>query len=237
MTKRTLIFLVLSILYHAVSAQTSTDTLAIARAKANAVKLYNSYIQGQAGVYTGSEYVEPKRKDDNHPFWKVDDWMWGSVVYNEQLFHRVPFLYDILSDELVTEHYATGKEIVLVREKVSRFTIDGSVFIYMKKEAGLPVAGFYEEGYNGPAAVLARYEKMFDEKIDSQGITFYYTPKTRFYIRKGEAFSRVRNKRDVLRLFEDKKGQVRSWISKNKIVFSKSNASSFVEVAKYYDSI
>jgi hypothetical protein len=221
-------------------AQSQGDSLFVARAASNAVQLYERDIRGQSSLYTGSEYGQPEQTHEQHPFFLSEDWQNGSVTYYGEEYLNVGILYDITSDILVIEHYYNGDEMVLVKEKVSSFTLGDREFIHhpaASLPAGLPVAGFYEVMYDGETKVMARFEKQREERIESHEVLIEYTPRSRFFVLKQGEYHRVFRRGDLLKLLADKKQEVRSYINKEKIRVSKKNPGSFAQVVSFYDSL
>lgn len=220
-------------------AQTDSDTSFVITASENAVKRYEKFIKGQSGLYNGSEYRTVRRSNEEHPFFFQDDWQWGSVDYNGQHYEQVPILYDIFTDELVTEHYHNAQEIVMVKSKVTAFHMAGADFINIQDPlpSGLPVTGFYEVVYNGPSMILTRHQKRLEEKIEQTELLVFYTFRIRHYLLKDETWYRISSKRELMKLFGDQKQEIRTYIKKNGLKLSKTNPEAYGKVAAYYDTL
>lgn len=221
-----------------VKAQPS-DSLIVQTAIANTNKLYDDFIMSNSGIINGFEYREPKIRVGQHPYFGENDWTTGDVRYVGQWYRNASLMFNIASDELIVEHPVNGQEIQLIKIKVAEFTLYNRRFLNIKKDeqAGLPDAGFYEVAHDGPSQVLIRHHKLYEEKIEQTTLVFYYTPKIRFYIIKDGTYVRVFRKRDVLKLFSDKKAEMRAFIRTKKLKISKHYPDSYATVAAYYDSI
>jgi hypothetical protein len=216
------------------------DTAFVATSAGNAVKEYEKFIQGQTGLYNGSEYVYPERTNDEHPFYKEFDWLNGSVEYNGELYDKTAFLYDLTSDNLITEHFYNGEEIVLVKAKVKAFTLEGERFIHLNGTSllpGLSEPGFYRLYYDGPSRTIARITKAIEEAIESNKVERYFKLKTRIYVLKDGVYHKVSKRSEILKLFKDRKPALRAYAAKEKIVISRLFPSSFAKLAAYYDSL
>ena len=119
-------------------AQGLADTSFIATASANAIKKYDEFIEGQTGLYSGTEYRTPDRTNDQHPFFVDFDWQPGNVVYNGEFYDNINLLYDITSDVLVIEHFYNGQEVALIKAKVEKFRIGKHSFVHMNDASLLP---------------------------------------------------------------------------------------------------
>lgn len=227
------------LLFSAAQGQSVSDTSFVKVAARNTARIYNEFITVHSGLINGSEYAEPPYNDSQFPFYQQLDWLSGSVVYNDELYTGVSLMYDVSSDNLVAENPNNGQEIQLVKAKVSSFTIDGDEFVNMRLQqlAGLPQEGFYQILYDGKSTVLVKHVKAFEEKIENSQLVYYYVEKKRFYVQAGENYVRVSRKGDILKLFRDRKDEVRNYMRKNKIKVSKHNPSSFALLAEYYDTL
>jgi hypothetical protein len=218
----------------------SVDTTFVRTAADNAAKLYEQQILGQSALYNGKEYKEPEQTNDQHPFFGSDDWVYGSVNYHSQTFNQVPLLYDITSDALVTENFYNAEEIVLVKERLEGFTINGHTFIKINnKTTGgmLPASGFYELIHDGPTQVIARWQKTIRERIVGQEIEIDFDARTRFYVFKNGKYFIVRNKGALLKILGDEKAALRQYIKKNNLQFRQSPDVMLKQLVAYYDTL
>jgi hypothetical protein len=216
----------------------SADTSFVLAASKNALKKYEQFIEGQSSLYNGSEYVYPERTNEDHPFYKEFDWLKGSVDYHGEFYDNVAFLYDLTSDNLITENFYNGEEIVLVKAKVKSFTLEGEKFIHLNGTSmrpGLPTAGFYRLYYDGPTRVVGRIEKTVEETIESNAIERYFRLKTKVFVLKDDVYRKISNRSELFKLFKDKRPALRAYASKEKISISRLNPDSFGRIAAYYD--
>jgi hypothetical protein len=223
-----------------VSAQTPRDTAFVTAAAKNAIRLYNENIQGQTGLYVGSQYKQPRRTNDEHPFFIDFDWQTGDVDYNGESFLSVPILYDVTRDIVVIEHYYSGDEMVLVNSKVSAFSIGDRKFVHLTGPLflpGLPNPGFYETLYTGKTQVVARHQKNVEEHIEGRVVEIHFYPKVKYYVLHNGMYERVSGKGGLLKLLGDKKSELRSFIQKEKIQFKKDYPAALARVAQHYDSL
>ena len=79
--------------------------------------LFEKDIKEQSRLYNGTEYRDYLSQDDEHPYYGVDDWSFGDVVYDDELYHHVPVFYDLSRDRLITEHAMSGSKIELISKK------------------------------------------------------------------------------------------------------------------------
>lgn len=220
-------------------SQSVADTSFLRIAAQNTVKLYEGFISVHSGLINGSEYAEPPFNDEQHPFYRQVDWLSGEVNYNNERYSDVSMMYDLSGDNVIAENPVNGQEIQLVKPRVSSFTLNGDQFVNIRAQhlAGLPQEGFYQVLYDAKSAVLVKHLKIFEEKIEDRQVVFYYKEKKRIYVRTGDSYVKVSRKGDLLKLFGEKKDEVRSYVRKNKIKVSRHNLPSFSALVAYYDTL
>jgi len=218
-------------------AQSNVDTAFVALANTRTKQVYSNYIQGQARLFNGVEYTEYLARNDEFPFFLSDDWIFGDVLYDDEWYENVPLEYDIRIDQVVTEHMLNGAKIQLIADKVDRFVISGHTIVrlYGTKTNGI-ATGFYDMLYDGPTKVYVRREKNLQESIESQVIVARFEEKNHIYMVKDGVFYPVKKKGSVLDVLKDRKSEVKSFMSKNKIRFKKDREQAIVRAAKFYDT-
>lgn len=215
--------------------QSPADTSFVSESINTSVATYTRVIHGQSYLYNGSAYRRPDQTGDEHPFFESDDWVYGSVRYNNQLFLNVPLLYDITSDKLITENI-NAAEIQLVYEKLSGFTIGQHKFSKIEAKS-LPKNGFYEVLHDGPSQAVAWRQKIVRERIISLEIDIGFDGKDRYFVLKNGIYFPVRNKVSLLRIFADERNALKQFMGKNKLRYRKDPATVLRMVAAEYDSI
>jgi hypothetical protein len=155
--------------------------------------------RSQKSLFLGTSY-NPVRFDTKkgHPFYSTDLPLEGDLIYNNILFKDEEFQYDMMRDEVVFEHL-TGQKMILVREKVTSFTIQGHTFKYISDPA--LEAGFYDLlAESGDVQLLAKREKKMNgnPKVDAP----YFSEITRYFLRSKGEFHRVKNATEIIHLLE-----------------------------------
>jgi len=212
-----------------------SDTAFIAAASANAVKHYHEAIKGQSQLYNGGDYAEYKTLEEEHPYFGSNDWVFGSVHYDGYLYEQVPLLYDLQTDQVLTESFSRSSTMKLIKERVKYFTIPGHKFV-SQPDSSLH-HGFYELLYDGRTKVYARHIKVLQETINQQVIVHDFEEKTRYYIYKDGAYFHVRSKSSIQGVFADQKRDLNQLMSKNKIRFRRNREQYIVRMAEFYDRI
>jgi hypothetical protein len=210
------------------------DSAFIADAKKNVIASYANGISAQSHLYNGSAYTEYISQNDEHPYF-IDEWVEGSVTYDEELHNNIPLLYDISLDRIIVDNPYSIKKVMLVFEKVSDFTIKDHHFVQLKSTP-LPV-GYYELGYDGQHKVYVRHRKTLQSKAVDYSVINLFEEKKLYYIYKNGTFYSVRGKRSVLKLLEDKKKDLKEFIRNNKLQFGDDKARDISRLVQYYDQL
>jgi hypothetical protein len=216
--------------------QPLSDTIFVRRAYINTIELYENTVKANNGLYNGRSYVWKDYTDIQHPFYKINDWQEGDVIYNGQSYHKVNFLYDLVNDWLITE--VSGQPIVLVKDKLSKFSIGDKEFIHLTDTAKRNLqSGIYEVNYAGPSQILIKHIKDYAEKVADGKILVLFHSKDYFYVLHGGTYLPFRRKNTFLNIFSDKKSELKAYINSHHIVISKKDSRGFAILAAYYDSL
>jgi hypothetical protein len=234
------IFLVaLVISFSSIAQSVIQDTAFVVVAKKNSIALYEHALKTQKLYYNGSAYVEPDRTSDAHPFYLSDDWLNGSIVFDGNSFDNVPLLFDITTEQIITEN-PSATPISLVKEKLSSFIIDGRQFDKIHNEAvknSLPRSGFYHILYNGKTKVVALHDKQTQERIEGRDLIIYFEERNRYYVWRKDRYHQVGGKGSILKLLHDQKNALRTFIRANKLDFKHNREDALSKVAEYYDTL
>ena len=210
------------------------DSSFIADAKKNVIASYSNAMSAQSHLYNGGAYTEYISQNDEHPYF-IDEWIEGSVTYDQEFHENVPLLYDIRADRLIVDNQFSIKKVMLVFEKVSDFTIQDHHFVLLK-DTPLTV-GYYEIGYDGPSKVFVRHHKTMQSKAVDYSVVNIFEEKKLYYIYKNGTFYPVRRKGSVLNLLEDKKKDLKKFIRDNKLQFGNDKARDISRLVQYYDQL
>jgi hypothetical protein len=213
------------------------DTAFLAASKANIVSLYAASIQQQSRLYNGTDYVLYQSREEEHPFFGIDDWAFGSITYWGEVYENVPVMYDLSTDQVITEHNR-GNPIKLIPEKVDGFVVGKHTFQRLTNNGTIKVAeGFYERLYDGTSKVYAKHQKVYREDITAREVIPRFEANIRYYILKNGILNQVKKKGSLLDTFEDHKQEVKTFMKKNRIRFNDNRAVAIVRVTEYYDTL
>ena len=216
------------------------DTSFITHAIENTKQLYTASTHFESSINNGGDYVEYNQRDEEHPYFMNDDWVMGSVLYDNDLYKDVPLMYDLSQQKLIFEHYSSANKISLVNKKINRFNIFGHTFIALEKSDKLHPSmpgGFYDLLYDGQIKVLVRRQKQLQERIVSEDLEAEFEESNRYYIFKDKNYFPVKKKGSVLIVLADQKSNLKQFIRKSKIRFGVNREDALKRVAQFYDSL
>ena len=231
------IFFLMHLQTRSYSQATAIDTAFLSTSKTKIVSLYAASIQQQSRLYNGTDYVMYVSRDEEHPYFSIDDWTFGSITYWGEVYEDVPVMFDLSTDQVITEHNR-GNPIKLIPEKVDGFVISDHTFQRLRNSGTNNIAeGFYERLYDGTSKVYAKHQKVYREDITTREVIPRFEENIRYFILKNGVFNQVKKKGSVLDTFEDHKQEIKSFMKKNRIRFNDDRAVTIVRIAEYYDTL
>jgi hypothetical protein len=214
------------------------DTAFLADAVRNSVAQYTKSMHGQANLYNGSEYREPRRTNDQHPYFVSEDWLEGSVLYDGDWYEHVPLQYDITRDVVITEMYTSGNPMALVDAKVGGFSIDGHMFRKLIRDTlnALPETGFYDILYDGKTRVIARRQKSTQERIENLTVAISFEERNRYFILQNGYYHAVKSKRSVLNVLKSRQSDLKKYLRASGVKFGNDRETALRKMAEFYDT-
>jgi hypothetical protein len=219
------------------SQETKPDTTFLSLARKQSVSRYAAATQNQSRLYNGSDYVYYIPKDEEHPYFKSDDWSPGSIVYWDEPYENVSILYDLTIDHVIIEHNR-GNPIKLLSEKVTSFTIANHTFVRLQRDEKNKIPdGFYDRLYSGKSKVYGKYAKFYEEALESRTVVPRFDETYRYYVVRDGIFHMVKTKKSLLEVFGDRKQEIKAFLRKNHIRHNDNREKSIVRVAEFYDTL
>jgi hypothetical protein len=230
----------LFLLFSVNAQEAKQDSLLLSLSLQNANSLYKKTMANNSALFNGREYVSSDIRVQGFPAFESEDLEEGSVVYYDQVFENISCLYDLYTDEFITEHYNSGFRIILNSEKISQFGLLGHTFKRivndsLKKE--LPKTGFYDFLYENKSGVVAKRKKIIFEEIRDRSVYREYQSVNQYFVKKGNVYYPVKSKKSVLDVFEDHKKEVSRAFRKHKLKFRNNRERSIILMASEYDKL
>jgi hypothetical protein len=190
-------------------------------------------------LYNGRAWRNLYYKIRGDQFLFSTEFLTGSVTIDGKSFDKLLLKYDIFNDELLT---ITDHNIILQlnKEMIDLFTIKYQDRIFNFKQLNADslnaVSGFVNVLYDGVTSLYVKYRKEIlllavENKYDM------FNQVNRIFVEKNGQIFRVDSKRELLKLLEDQKRMVHSFIRSSKLRISRRNPDSFRPVIEYYDRL
>ncbi|WP_311136650.1 TonB-dependent receptor [Hymenobacter cellulosilyticus] len=199
----------------------STDSLATT---GSLRRHYSAAVGSDSRLYNGPEYVNyVKRFVTGHQYFETNQLRPATVEYAGSTYADVPLRYDIVQDELVLNAPKGILEMLLIKDKVTRFTVAGHSFIHLtagSAEALPERPGFYELLVDGPVQLLALRRKDLQERASAGGLEGEITEKDAFFLRQNNLYSKASKAQSVLALLPEHKAALRDYIRAQKLKFN-----------------
>ncbi|MGI9551490.1 MAG: hypothetical protein ACR2MT_09850 [Aurantibacter sp.] len=171
------------------------------------------------GIYDGIAYVETQRTiNEKTKFFKSQDYLKGSIIYNGQPHFDLDMKYNIFGDQLLLklEDRLGGITLQLFKDKISRFTIDGHRFMKIVPEnSDEDMSGFYEivlqrENFD----LLVKHIKREFIRKDRSSIYYeFINQKNENLLVYQDTFYKLESKKDLVDLFPDLKKEINKFYS------------------------
>jgi hypothetical protein len=199
-----------------VFAQALKDTVGNKALFAKVEDKFDEDIGPQSHLYNGIDYSGYSHSiQGNAYFLDKGDMNNGSVFFDGFLYKNVPLLYDIYTDQLITEPYKSVLKLQLLKTRIRYFNLLGHHFIYIEKDPANPTSvssGFYDELYNGKIRVLAYRSKNTQTTLSfNNPNNTYFDYTIDYYIYKNGNYYKVSNKGSFLKVLQDKKRELNKY--------------------------
>lgn len=172
----------------------------------------------QKSINIGMEYTElPYFVRNDHQFFLSDQVLEGKVIYNNILYQNVNLQYDLVRDEVLVKNFS-DKKIILVKEKVSEFSIEGHLFKRLIDSNSLfKIDGYYEilrEGKN--VRLLAKRTKrvkgLLSNQLSYRKEELHMEYSVRYFLNTNGKYVEVKNYKQIAKILmnEQKRPKINS---------------------------
>jgi hypothetical protein len=218
--------------------QGSSDTSFLSISRKQLTQLYAEAFKFQTSLISGGAYSEYKSVEDEHPFLGNDDWFMGSIDYNGTYYQNVPLQFDIQNQKVLFEHPASAKKIELVKENISRFTLDERHFITLTDQMATGLEdrfGFYEVLADGKATLLCRRTKSLQQKSSAGRVYPVFHEVNKFYLMHNRSISNVKSKRTLLKQLTSIDKAAADNVRKRRIRYAGRKEQGLIETVKAFN--
>jgi hypothetical protein len=199
----------------------------------DAKKTYFSNVGDQLGLYNGTKYEEaPTYYKESNPYFMDNKVVNGSIQYFHVNYENVNFRYDVYADILIFED--PNHIVQLINDEIQGFTIDKMQFVPLGDKYGIQ-KGFYQVLHDGKTKAFKKYIKYKKEKIVFSELVGTFDPYYEHYILFKNTMYPIEGKKQILKLFADKKSAIRQFIRKNKLRYGKNPDEFISKITAFYD--
>lgn len=204
------------------------------------ISMHDSLTRADRQLICGPLYRETYGRTQGHPFLGDRGWQSATLVAGGRTCREVPVKYELCIDRLVYNHFhETGNfPVVLHRERIPAFSIDGKDFVLLSPgRQGLrgPETGYYQEVIRGKASLYVRWSKRYEPPSSLSGgrfVLFRYS-----LVMTGEGLCRIRSRRDLVRALPERSRELRDFLRRNHLVIRSDEGSGLMEAVRYYNSL
>ena len=188
-------------------------------------------------MYNGTEHRDYLSRNDETPYFGIDDWQYGFIYYDDERYDSVGMFYDLSTDQVIIEHMLTGAKIELVSKKISRFQMNGHYFERLYPDSARVIGeGFYERLYNGDTKVYVRRTRTLITKPAGNVLEYKFVQRDRIYLFKDHRYYPVKSKKSVYKVLRDKKQEVRAAMKGDRIPYKYDRERAIVKMVQAYDA-
>ena len=184
------------------------------------------------GLYSGIEYVPVYRVvNDKHQYFFSQDFINGTISFDDQLYPNVNLKYDIYQDILLLEiQQGLGKGIIqTIKSRLDFFLINERKFVNLSfSNDDVKLNGFYEVLDTFNTFVLYKKHILRSAKISNNGIFNYEFRKGKdeYYLKFKNQYYEIKSVRDLIEIFPQFRKQINKYYDRNQ--FRKDKDSSLI---------
>jgi len=166
-------------------------------------------------------------------------WLKGNVVINDIVYRDRMFRYDIADDELLIRR---PDRVVLImnREMIRRFDLTFEDITYrfenFTDSNNFDLDGYARVLYDGKCRLLVKYVKEISPLGYQKVYDIFIQTEQLYLVKEGRIF-RLRSRRGLLDILDDKRDELRKFMRINNIVLMPRQPESVIPVLVYYNSL
>jgi hypothetical protein len=187
-------------------------------------------------LYIGREWKNLYFIVKNDQFLFSKEFLSGSVTIKGKTFKNIPVKYDIYKDEILTWLDPAGI-LQLNKEMIDSFSIFFQNKLYLFTRIPQDSSkGYVNVLYKGKTGLYLKYIKKID-RVTLEGESDKFYQESRIYYVEDNHVNLITSRKDLFKILDRNKTQIKDFMMKNEIKVSKREPDSFIPVIRYYDSI
>ena len=191
-------------------------------------------------LYQGRFYREPNPNADGNPYFIGKNWVDADIYLGDRVFLNVPIKYNINTDDIIIQinHQQYMKVLVTVPpELIDSLRIEKHLFINAKHLPGDHNQGYYEKIFKGKRLYLLHYSKHFaDSRTSMHPYGYYSKTYSNLFIVNGDVWTKSSGKREFLQYFEPEKKNLKKFLRKQNIRFTRASSGQLFKLCKFADN-
>ena len=203
----------------------------------------NSYLKTantHSVIYSGK--VEPRYKvtSVNHPYLETDEFRTGVLSFDGRIYTDVSIRLNQHTEELAILSPGKNFSVLVQRDNIDYAIINSLLIVYSKPESadGLFMPeGYYVRLYNGDCQVWKRDTYVLFKRTNHTIWEYFFKKSSKIYVYKDGIYYPVKNNRSLLKVFKDKKKELKNMIKEQRLDYERSSEKNIVTIAGFYDNL
>ncbi len=192
-----------------------------------------------ATLYTGKEHAKYPMAYENSPFYLTKDPLDASLSYDGVYYSQVRLRWDTYTDEVIVLTPDGRYNIILVPGRFEKAGLESGQlsYLYADKISGIKASGYYLELYDNQYKIWYKLTTVLEPKMTGQLVNYSFISRDSYYIQKGNMLFQVRNMSGILRVFADKKKELRQFAKKNSLDFKTNTKGVLMMMVNEYERL
>ena len=184
----------------------------------DAILSYISETKEYAALFNGKIETPYDRQFINHPYLETDQYIQGTLCYNEVVYHDILMRLDLNRDELAVFSPDKHYRIVLEIEKFNYAVLNGFTIITSTNESntGTKYMLLLKDGIY---PLVKQFKFTVKEEIQHLTLKRYFRFQEQYFITVDGIIYPVKNKKAILKLFPDRKKELNDFAKQQKLSF------------------
>lgn len=187
--------------------------------------------------YNGKVWVGSYYDVYGTEFMIADKWMKTDIIINDILFKDEKIKYDIYNDDILV-NYNNKRIIILNHNNIDRFTVfnDNEEFCFENLHDKYELEGYFQVLYDGTIKLYKKWKKKRAQfAVEARYDEFQ--PDHKLILLRDSIPYVIKNKRDILKLMNDRKADIKNFIKHENIRIDVSRPENLIPLMKYIDTL